>query len=305
MHLSRILLATAGFSFLVSPALVASNKPAPRPEFKTRVVAQGLNAPTGIVAGGDGEIYFTEVPTPGIAGGSNGVKVLHLCTGEVDVVNMGEPDPVNITMDVDGSLYWTCRSAGVILKLAEGGTPMPLLTGLESPTGIAADDFGNIFYTEVPTPGVGGGSGGMNTVNVDHGDIQRMLNVGDPEPTDIAVGFGGTVYWTCTSAGVIVSRDRLGNVAVLLSGLDKPTGIALDRYRDRLYWTEVPTPGISGANGGTNKVWEYNLRNGKKTLVNAGDPAPTDITVAMDGSIYWTCTSAGVIVEARRSRGRR
>ncbi|BET69218.1 hypothetical protein ASA1KI_41360 [Opitutales bacterium ASA1] len=300
MHLSRILLATAGLSLIASPIVLANQKPTPRPEFKTRVVATGLQSPRGIVVGRDDEVYFTEVPTPGVAGGLNGVKVLDVRKGKISTVNTGEPEPVDITMGEDGTLYWTCRTAGVILQRNPDCSVSPLLTGLDRPTGITADLFGNIFFTEVPEPGMGGGT---NTVNVDHGDAERILNVGDPEPTDIAVAFGGTVYWTCTSAGVIVSRDRLGNVEVLLSGLDKPMGIALNRNRDRLYWTEVPTPGVSGADGGTNEVWEYNLRNGRTTLVNAGDPYPADVTVARDGTVYWTCTSAGVIVEARRTRG--
>ena len=57
-------------------------------------------------------------------------------------------------------------------------------------------------------------------------------------------------------------------------------------------------------NGGRNKVWEFDLKKSVKTLVHAGDPEPTDITVAKNGKLYWTCTSAGVIVEAARGRGR-
>jgi len=309
MIVSRLLLATAGISLLLSTTGVATPKPSSRPAFKTRVIAEGLHSPSGIVAGlCDGELYFTEVPTPGVAGpngGTNAVKVLDLRRKTVtDVSGLGEPEPIDITMGADGVLYWTCRTAGVIVAKAPGAAPAPYLTGLEKPTGITADFFGNVFFTEVPTPGVNAANGGMNSVNVDHGDLQRILDGGDPEPTDIAVDFGGTTYWTCKSAGVIFRRDRSGNGAVLLSGLDQPKGIAIDRFRSKLYWTEVPTPGVSGANGGTNEVWQYDLESGEKTLVDAGDPYPADVTVGCNGTIYWTCMSAGVIVEARRAFGR-
>jgi hypothetical protein len=46
------------------------------------------------------------------------------------------------------------------------------------------------------------------------------------------------------------------------------------------------------------------LRSGEVTLLHAGDPEPTDVAVARNGNVYWTCTSAGVIVEARRRRAR-
>ena len=112
--------------------------------------------------------------------------------------------------------------------------------------------------------------------------------------------------WSLASAqgqGLLnVFQDKDGNTSVLLQGLNKPVGIVLNRKGDRLYWTEVPTPGVSGANGGQNRVWELNLRTMRRTLVHFGDPEPTDITVGRDGTVYWTCTSAGVIVEASRGR---
>ena len=129
--------------------------------------------------------------------------------------------------------------------------------------------------------------------------------MGEPEPTDIVVAKNGDLYWTCKSAGVILEQTACdGMTRVLLNQLDKPVGIALDSSGRNLYFTEVPTPGLSGANGGRNKVWEFDLKKGVKTLVHGGDPEPTDITVAKNGKLYWTCSSAGVIVEASRSRDR-
>ena len=67
-----------------------------------------------------------------------------------------------------------------------------------------------------------------------------------------------------------------------------------------LYFTEVPTPGVSGANGGKNKVSVLKLSTGAVTVIDEGDPDPVDVTVAPFGStVYWTCRSAGVIVEAK------
>lgn len=272
-------------------------------EFKTRVVASGLNRPTGIVAGGD-ELYFTEIPNPGTPNAGNGVKRLDLCDWTITTVNTGEPEPVNISMDRRGQIYWTCKSAGVILTQDDDGEIMPVLRDLQKPSGIAIDRWGRVFFTQIPTPGVPGTMGGMNNVSVLTRHGVSVLNMGEPEPQDIAVSRKGELYWTCKTAGVILERDVRGEVGVLVSGLNQPVGIALNRLGDRLYWTEVPTPGVSGANGGENKVWELNLRTMKKTLVDAGDPEPTDITVDRDGRLYWTCSSAGVIVEAQRQRRR-
>ncbi|MFN0130043.1 MAG: hypothetical protein ACKV19_25540, partial [Verrucomicrobiales bacterium] len=222
------------------------------------------------------------------------------------VLSMGEPEPVNIAIGRDNSLYWTCKSAGVILEQDKRGETTLFLSGLTQPNGIAVDRDGLVYFTQLPTPGVNGANGGLNTVNVSDGDSVQVLTMGEPEPTDIVVARNGDAYWTCQSAGVILERSgEDGTVSLLLGGLDQPTGIALSRNGRNLYFTEVPTPGVSGANGGRNKVWELDLLSGVQTLVNEGDPEPTDIAVAVNGNLFWTCTSAGVIVKATPGRGNR
>ena len=276
----------------------------PAREFTTTVIAKGLHRPTGIVAGADEAIYFSEVPHPGVPMAGNAVKMLDTEDGTITTLHEGEPEPTNLALDRSENLYWTCKSAGVILERDENGVTMPLLKGLQKPSGIALDRKGNVYFTQVPTPGVPGPAGGKNTVSAFDGKNTEVLHEGEPEPTDIASGKRGDIYWTCKSAGVILEQDTDGKTSVLLKDLKKPTGIALNRKGTLLYWTEVPTPGVGGAAGGQNKVWELNLRTKVKTLVHSGDPEPTDVTVDREGAVYWTCSSAGVIVEAKL-KGRR
>jgi sugar lactone lactonase YvrE len=77
-------------------------------------------------------------------------------------------------------------------------------------------------------------------------------------------------------------------------------GIALDHKGETLYFTEVPTPGVPGSAGGQNRVNALDLRTKMVRVIHEGDPEPTDVAVARNGNVYWTCTSAGVIVEAKR-----
>ena len=134
------------------------------------------------------------------------------------------------------------------------------------------------------------------------GTNTTVLTRGEPEPTDITVAADGTAYWTCKSAGVILRKSPAGVVSLLLSGLDNPVGIALDHKGKNLFWTEVPTPGMSGSQGGRNSVQALELDSMQRSTVDVGDPEPTDITVARNGNLYWTCSSAGVIVEAEPRR---
>jgi len=179
-----------------------------------------------------------------------------------------------------------------------------VVKNLKRPTGIAVNLSRQVYFTELPTPGVGGGAGGKNTVNVlnpKNGKV-RNLTTGEPEPTNLAVNLFGDVYWTCKSAGVVLSLERgRGDAGLVTGGLDNPSGMAAYPLGLAVFFTEVPTPGVSGANGGRNKVSKLKLSTGSITVIDEGDPDPIDVTVAPFGTtVYWTCRSAGVIVEAKR-----
>jgi sugar lactone lactonase YvrE len=277
---------------------LAITPPVAADTYRFSVVARGLDRPVGIAVDGSEVVYFTEVPEPGTGGGGNGVSRLDLETGVVTRLSSGEPEPTNIALDREGDAYWTCKSAGVILRIAEGAVA-PFATGLEQPSGIAIGRGGAVYVTEIPDPaGVG------NRVSVIRGDDKIVLSTGEPEPTDVAVARNGDLYWTCKSAGVILRRSH-GKVSVFRAALESPSGIAIDHKGETLYFTEVPTPGVPGEQGGTNRVRAIDLRSGALRTIHAGDPEPTDVAVARNGNLYWTCTSAGVIVEAKRRGGRR
>ncbi len=266
--------------------------------YKFKVVASGLSRPTGIAVGGWKTLYFTEVPTPGVGGGLNAVSSLDLDSGDIELLHQGEPEPTNIAVSRDDEVYWTCKSAGVILKMNEDGDTAPILTGLNKPSGISVGRRGTVYFTEVPTPGIPGGDNAVLSFN---GTTKTVVSSGEPEPTDVVVSRNGSLYWTCKTAGVILERHN-GQTSVLLGGLYNPTGIALDNKGENLYFTEVPTPGVAGKDGGANKVSLVNLWSKRVKVIHTGDPEPTDIAVAPNGNVYWTCSSAGVIVEAKPTR---
>jgi sugar lactone lactonase YvrE len=267
-----------------------------QPRYRFSVVAAGLDRPVGITVEGSETVYFTLVPTPGVGGGANGVAKLDLETGEMTMLHVGEPEPTNVVIDNQGDLYWTCKSAGVILKQTEEGTTSLFLGGLEQPSGISVSKRGNVYFTEIPNPGVPNAG---NRVSVSNGHTKVILHQGEPEPTDVVVSRNGRLYWTCKSAGVLLQRVN-GETSVLLEGLNHPVGIALDHKGETLYFTEVPTPGVPGSAGGQNRVNALDLRTKMVRVIHEGDPEPTDVAVARNGNVYWTCTSAGVIVEAKR-----
>jgi hypothetical protein len=302
--------------FLVGAVMAAAMlaaapaKEARAQDYNVRFVATGLNQPVGLTASALGDsdtLYFTEIPQAAEQGlginGSNTVSKLTISTGDVAVLNRGDPQPSNVVQDAQGNLYWTSSSPGLIVMQSPSGQCAPLLWGLDYPLGIALDATGqNLYYTERPTPGVAGANGGQNKVwqlNLAT-QARTLLNTYEPAPTDIVVAKNGDIYFTCQSAGVII-YEPAGAPALkrtIWTGFQQPMGIALDPSEQNLYYTEVPTPGVDGDHGGTNKISKMNLATQTITLVHAGDPLPNSLAVTPNGNVYWTCTTAGVIREA-------
>jgi hypothetical protein len=52
-------------------------------------------------------------------GGVNRVSRLDIESGDIENITTGEPEPTNLAIGSDGDVYWTCKSAGVILRLME------------------------------------------------------------------------------------------------------------------------------------------------------------------------------------------
>jgi hypothetical protein len=284
--------------------LIAAPAPTWAQTYRLSVIASGLQRPVGIAVEGSDDLYFTEVPNPGIGGAGNGVSHLDLDSGTITRLSNGEPEPTNIGLSRNGDIYWTCKSAGVILRLVEETGAIELFAGgLQEPSGISVGQHGAVYLTEIPTPGVPGSSGGQNSVSVIRAGNKSVISMGEPEPTDVVVARNGNLYWTCKSAGVILFHSN-GAVGLLKAGLNSPSGIALDHKDEVLYFTEVPTPGLPGDQGGQNAVKALDLKTGLVRTIHHGDPEPTDIAVARNGNLYWTCTVAGVIVEAKRTHGR-
>lgn len=289
--MKRTLVIAVGLVCLIGSSYVLADS------YELRVVASGLQRPLGIAIAGSETIYFTQVPQPGVGGGANGVFALDLESGEVTTLHQGEPEPTNIALDTDDNVYWTCKSAGVILRAIDGQTST-LLNGLHQPSGISVGRRGEVYFTEIPMPGV---PGGTNAVSVFDGSRKTIVSMGEPEPVDVVVRRDGRLFWTCKTAGVILTRFN-GQTSLLLSGLGNPVGIALDHKGRSLFFTEVPTPGVPGSEGGRNSVKRVDLATMQIETINNGDPEPTDVTVARNGRVYWTCTIAGVIVEAQLRR---
>ena len=206
-------------------------------------VATGLSNCNGISVTPKGRIFITQLPTPGKPGSKGGKNnVAELLNGKAVVLKAGEPEPVDIVADANDNLYWTCKSAGVILRRDAKTTAVSLvLDKLDSPSGIAMDGAGNLYFTEVPTPGKFANQGGRNAVWKYDPKTRNLtaIQFGIPEPTDVTVSADGkNVYWTCTSVGVIMQ-------AVLTGTAPTVTSTSSNRVGDTVN-LDLHAPGMAG-----------------------------------------------------------
>ncbi len=89
------------------------------PDGSGNVVLSGLNAPQGLALDpSENVLYFTEVPTPGVAGsagGKNTVSALDLASLSRTVIHSGDPQPTGVAVAPNGNVYWTSTSRGTVM----------------------------------------------------------------------------------------------------------------------------------------------------------------------------------------------
>ena len=89
------------------------------PNGSGQVVVSGLNAPQGLALdAAENILYFTEVPTPGVAGsagGRNTVNSLDLTSLKRTVIHSGDPQPTGVAVAPNGNVYWTSTSRGAVM----------------------------------------------------------------------------------------------------------------------------------------------------------------------------------------------
>ena len=232
--ISATLVAFLGF---VSPvaAQQASREAPPAPQYKLSVVASGLQKPTGLAIRGSDELYFTELPTPGVAGpagGQNRVSRLDLESGDIENITTGEPEPTNLAIGSGGDVYWTCKSAGVILRLMEEGgvDALALQQGTaqgDGRCGAGADDH-QLFWSQLAQgrgqPGDAGAGQGSRLVSGVRGGLRGNVGLRAGDPGGGLAGQGvreGLASGEALDGGAAVAeQDPAGTVPIYQGGDD-------------------------------------------------------------------------------------
>ena len=255
-----------------------------------RVVADDLPRPAGI-AYRDGLLWVATKP---VADGRDGSLVrLDLSTRSLTLLQNGPDVPASFALGPQGEVLWTRPADGALVSQSRpGALPRVLREGLRLPGAIASGEEQSVYWVEdLRTPSAPDATG---VLALDRGRVRRLLASG-ARPTALAVSPQGDVFLTNGVEGLLQRVRPDGRSEVLLRGLRSPAAIALSPDGHTVYFTEVPARGVADDR---NSVNAFDLRTLARSIVARGDPDPAGLAAGDHGSVFWSSTSRGMVLQA-------
>lgn len=204
-----------------------------------------------------------------------------------------------------GNAYYTQNGAGTVSRVAPGGSPIVLASGLSNLTGLAVDNF-SAYWLENDNPGT------VNKASINGGGAVTVLASNRLSLAAIATD-GINVYWLENTLPASIFRVPVGGGAIsqVTFNLPASTGLAVDSTS--LYWLEgtsvrkmpkaggaIATIGTATAQSiatdGVRLFFTNSAANNIRTMPVAGGAlstlhtaAPSLTGVAVDAtSVYWS-----------------
>ena len=190
----------------------------------------------------------------------------------------GIPTPIGIAVDAaHGKMYWTdtdneIRRANLDGTDVENLIKQPSIADL---SGIVVDAAHNRLYFSFVNPLVNTSRpGGIGSANLDGSNFQiavpALVN-----PQGLGLDPSGNLYWADVDR---IQHAPIGGTAQdLVTGLNRPFGLALDVPDQMVFWTD----------SGAGVIEQVLFTGGKVTTVLSQLNNPTAIAISVSGS-YWT-----------------
>ena len=213
--------------------------------------------------------------------GSDKIQRANLDGSQVeDLVTTGLDGPWGIALDVsDGKMYWVDTGTDKIQRanLDGSGVEDVITTGL-APKTLALDVSGGMIYW---TDEGGFIPGRIVRANLDGSRVEEF---GSQEALGIALDLdaGKLLYWTDTGKSRIGRTTLDGSrFELLVTGLNIPSGLALDLAGGKMYWTDPGTKRIQRANLDGSQVEDV-------IVSGLGMPGIGFAIDSREGKMYWT-----------------
>ena len=166
-------------------------------------------AVAGLAADTAGNLYAA---VPGAAG------IQKITNGTPNTVGAAAK-AVAVTTDPAGNVYAALSTGSIVLIPSNGAAQTNIGTGFTTPSGLAADAFGNVFVAD---------SSANTVTRLTAGNyLQTVIATGLNGPTGVAVDTLGNVFVANTIANNVVEIPVSGAANITLgSGLSSPRGVA-------------------------------------------------------------------------------
>jgi gliding motility-associated-like protein len=229
---------------------IAVNKLIPTPT-NAPIAAQVYNTGTAITPLSTG---FGNVGAPG-----------YFAVG--DTISYAIPTPTGIAINKAGDLFVADITAGSVYKLpAGGGAPVNILTGLNTPLGVATDAAGNVYAAAL---------GNTTIKKVTPEGVITNLGNGLSFPTGLTVDAAGNIYVNETANHAVKKITAAGVTTTITTALSFPYGITVD------------VPGnIYVADNSEGSIVKFGPNGEARTELITGLVNPTDVKLDAEGNIY-------------------
>jgi sugar lactone lactonase YvrE len=229
---------------------ITVNKLIPAPT-NTPLTAQVYNTGAAITPLGAG---FANVAAPGYF-------------ALADTLTKAIPTPTGIATNKAGDLFVADITAGAVYKIpaAAGGAPVAILTGLNTPLGVATDADGNVYAAAL---------GNTNVKKITPGGAITSVGSGLSFPTGLTVDAAGNIYVNETANHAVKKVTPAGVTTTITTALSFPYGITVD---DNYIY-------VADNSAGT--IERFSKSGGAKTTLISGLTNPTDVKLDAIGNIY-------------------
>ena len=217
-----------------------------------------------------GKMYWTDMGLGGAADKSVAINDGRIMRANLDgshietVVPLGlTTTPKQLALDVaGGKVYWSDRGDvegenvnPKIMRVNFDGSALETIVSsdLMSPVGIAVDAAGGkVYFTDRY-------ANNIKRANLDGSDVEVVVR-NTEYPVDLALDLDNRVfYWTARQTGGIYREDLDekeidgASLSPIITGLQSPIGVCLDRDNGRIFYTEVIFSSESG------RIWQADL----------------------------------------------
>lgn len=162
-------------------------------------LAAELNQPSSVTVDASGNLYIADTGNAQIRKVTPDGKI-------AAATNLGLIAPVYAIADSSGKLYISDAGAGKILTAGSNGVPATLLSGLNSPRGLAFDGQGNLYFTD---------AGAARVAMLSPGGAVTSIGTGWNIPRGVAVDSSGDVWVADTGLQQVIEVGAAGGATVI------------------------------------------------------------------------------------------